>query len=103
VLRSGVLLQGACSDARGGNRSDARSAAHSDARRAGRRCVFFGKPLLESGTMGTKCNVQCVIPHVSINYDGRKDQDTKVRPAARFAAALPLLCRSCCCFATFFF
>ncbi len=43
-----------------------------------RRCVFFGKPLLESGTMGTKCNVQCVIPHVSINYDGRKDPDTKV-------------------------
>ena len=42
------------------------------------RCVFFGKPLLESGTMGTKCNVQCVIPHVSINYDGRKDPDTKV-------------------------
>lgn len=22
------------------------------------RCVFFRKPLLESGTLGTKCNVQ---------------------------------------------
>mmetsp|Transcript_42763 Transcript_42763/g.89422 ORF Transcript_42763/g.89422 Transcript_42763/m.89422 type:complete len:1071 (-) Transcript_42763:248-3460(-) len=44
------------------------------------RCVFFGKPLLESGTMGTKCNMQCVIPHVSINYDGRKDPDTKEAP-----------------------
>lgn len=22
------------------------------------RCVFYGKPLLESGTLGTKCNVQ---------------------------------------------
>jgi len=44
------------------------------------RCVFFGKPLLESGTMGTKCNVQCVIPHATINYDGRKDPDTKEAP-----------------------
>ncbi len=33
--------------------------------------------------MGTKCNVQCVIPHVSINYDGRKDPDTKVPRGAR--------------------
>ncbi len=68
---------------------------------AGRRCVFFGKPLLESGTMGTKCNVQCVIPHVSINYDGRKDPDTKVRGALHhesrcleFHSAVLTLCRA---------
>lgn len=44
------------------------------------RCVFFGKSLLESGTMGTKCNVQCVIPHRTINYGGRKDPETKEAP-----------------------
>ncbi len=26
------------------------------------RCVYFAKPLLESGTLGPKCNTQCVIP-----------------------------------------
>lgn len=30
------------------------------------RCVFYSKPLLESGTLGTKCNVQ-----VAISLDGR--------------------------------
>ncbi|MGB1592475.1 MAG: ThiF family adenylyltransferase, partial [Promethearchaeia archaeon] len=44
------------------------------------RCVFFGKALLESGTMGTKCNVQCVIPHKTIPYGGRKDPETKEAP-----------------------
>ena len=44
------------------------------------RCVFFEKPLFESGTMGTKCNTQCVIPHKTINYGGRKDPETKEAP-----------------------
>jgi len=44
------------------------------------RCVFFGKALFESGTMGTKCNVQCVIPHKTIPYGGRKDPETKEAP-----------------------
>eukprot|EP00611_Tribonema_gayanum_P030367 TRINITY_DN8423_c0_g1_i1.p1 TRINITY_DN8423_c0_g1~~TRINITY_DN8423_c0_g1_i1.p1 ORF type:complete len:705 (+),score=261.06 TRINITY_DN8423_c0_g1_i1:59-2173(+) len=39
------------------------------------RCVFYAKPLLESGTLGTKCNVQVVLPHVTASYaDGPKDQ-----------------------------
>jgi ubiquitin-activating enzyme E1 len=39
------------------------------------RCVFYGKPLLESGTLGTKCNVQVVVPHLTASYaDGPKDQ-----------------------------
>ncbi len=29
------------------------------------RCVWYGKPLLESGTLGTKANSQMVIPHVT--------------------------------------
>ena len=46
--------------------------------------------------MGTKCNVMCVIPHVTINYDGRKDPETKVQGNCvtsgvhQFIAILPL-------------
>ena len=32
------------------------------------RCVYFGKPLLESGTLGPKCNTQVVIPNLTENY-----------------------------------
>ena len=32
------------------------------------RCVYFGKPLLESGTLGPKCNTQTVIPRLTENY-----------------------------------
>ena len=32
------------------------------------RCVYFGKPLLESGTLGPKCNTQMVIPKLTENY-----------------------------------
>lgn len=29
------------------------------------RCVWYEKPLLESGTLGTKCNSQMIVPHVT--------------------------------------
>jgi ubiquitin-activating enzyme E1 len=32
------------------------------------RCVWYGKPLLESGTLGTKCNSQMIVPHVTQSY-----------------------------------
>ena len=32
------------------------------------RCVYFCKPLLESGTLGPKCNTQMVIPRLTENY-----------------------------------
>lgn len=32
------------------------------------RCVYFGKPLLESGTLGPKCNTQVVMPNLTENY-----------------------------------
>ena len=32
------------------------------------RCVYFCKPLLESGTLGPKCNTQVVIPRLTENY-----------------------------------
>lgn len=43
------------------------------------RCVYFGKPLLESGTLGPKCNTQMVIPLLTENYG---------EPAKRLPSAL---------------
>ena len=44
------------------------------------QCVFFGKPLLESGTLGTKCNTQMVIPHLTENYGASRDAPEKEAP-----------------------
>jgi ubiquitin-activating enzyme E1 len=38
-----------------------------------RRCVFYKKPLLESGTLGTKGNTQIVIPHITESYSSTQD------------------------------
>ncbi|CAL3971418.1 unnamed protein product [Diplocarpon coronariae] len=38
-----------------------------------RRCVFFRKPLLESGTLGTKGNTQVVIPSLTESYSSSQD------------------------------
>jgi ubiquitin-activating enzyme E1 len=32
--------------------------------------VYFCRPLLESGTLGTKCNTQMVVPRLTENYGG---------------------------------
>lgn len=45
-----------------------------------RRCVFFRKPLLESGTLGTKGNTQVVIPHVTESYSSSQDPPEKEFP-----------------------
>ncbi|GMH33109.1 hypothetical protein BSKO_00943 [Bryopsis sp. KO-2023] len=37
------------------------------------KCVYFCKPLLESGTLGAKCNTQMVIPHMTENYGASRD------------------------------
>eukprot|EP01065_Artemidia_motanka_P019879 TRINITY_DN2376_c0_g2_i1.p1 TRINITY_DN2376_c0_g2~~TRINITY_DN2376_c0_g2_i1.p1 ORF type:complete len:1147 (+),score=469.97 TRINITY_DN2376_c0_g2_i1:78-3443(+) len=44
------------------------------------KCVFFGKPLLESGTLGPKCNQQSVIPGFTENYGAQKDPEEKTAP-----------------------
>ena len=44
------------------------------------RCVYFGKPLLESGTLGTKCNTQMVVPNVTENYGASRDPPEKSAP-----------------------
>lgn len=38
-----------------------------------RRCVFFLKPLLESGTLGTKGNTQVVLPRLTESYSSSQD------------------------------
>lgn len=38
-----------------------------------RRCVFFHKPLLESGTLGTKGNTQVVLPRITESYSSSQD------------------------------
>lgn len=45
-----------------------------------RRCVFFRKPLLESGTLGTKGNTQVVIPHLTESYSSSHDPPEKTIP-----------------------
>jgi len=41
------------------------------------KCVFFGKSLLESGTLGTKGNTQVMVPHVSQTYGETRDPEPK--------------------------
>lgn len=45
-----------------------------------RRCVFYGKPLLESGTLGTKGNTQVVIPRLTESYSSSRDPPEKSIP-----------------------
>ncbi|MBA0796921.1 hypothetical protein Gohar_007651, partial [Gossypium harknessii] len=44
------------------------------------RCLYFQKPLLESGTLGAKCNTQMVIPHLTENYGASRDPTEKQAP-----------------------
>ena len=38
-----------------------------------RRCVFFRKPLLDSGTLGTKGNTQVILPSLTESYSSSQD------------------------------
>ena len=44
------------------------------------RCVYCKRPLLESGTLGTKCNTQMVIPDMTENYGASRDPPEKTAP-----------------------
>ncbi|KAL6534408.1 E1 ubiquitin-activating protein [Orobanche hederae] len=44
------------------------------------RCLYFQKALLESGTLGAKCNTQMVIPHLTENYGASRDPPEKQAP-----------------------
>uniref|UniRef100_A0A7N8XYG9 E1 ubiquitin-activating enzyme n=1 Tax=Mastacembelus armatus TaxID=205130 RepID=A0A7N8XYG9_9TELE len=43
-------------------------------------CVYYRKPLLESGTLGTKGNVQVVIPFLTESYSSSQDPPEKSIP-----------------------
>ncbi|KAF6030276.1 UBA1 [Bugula neritina] len=46
-----------------------------------RRCVYYKKTLLESGTLGTKANTQVVLPHLTESYSSSQDPPEKSIPA----------------------
>ncbi|TIC19990.1 ubiquitin-activating enzyme E1 [Wallemia mellicola] len=46
-----------------------------------RRCVFYRKPLLESGTLGTKANTQVVYPDLTESYSSSQDPPEKEIPS----------------------
>jgi len=41
------------------------------------KCVFYGKSLLESGTLGTKGNTQVMVPHLTQTYGETTDPEPK--------------------------
>ena len=45
-----------------------------------RRCVYYRKPLVESGTLGTKGNVQVVLPFTTESYSSTQDPPEKSIP-----------------------
>ncbi|KAL5474908.1 hypothetical protein EMCRGX_G026935 [Ephydatia muelleri] len=45
-----------------------------------RRCIYYNKPLLESGTLGTKGNVQVILPHITESYGSSQDPPEKSIP-----------------------
>lgn len=44
------------------------------------RCVYYQKPLMESGTMGAKGNTQIVVPHLTESYGATRDPPEKSIP-----------------------
>ena len=44
------------------------------------QCVYYNKPLLESGTLGTKGNTQIVVPKLTESYGSTRDPDEKGVP-----------------------
>jgi len=44
------------------------------------KCVWYEKPLLESGTLGTKANSQMVVPHKTLCYGDSQDPPEKEIP-----------------------
>ncbi|KAK4534451.1 hypothetical protein CDCA_CDCA02G0476 [Cyanidium caldarium] len=44
------------------------------------RCVYYLKPLLDSGTLGTKGSTQVVVPHLTASYGSTRDPPEKSIP-----------------------
>jgi len=53
--------------------------------------VYYCKPLLESGTLGPKCNTQMVVPRSTENYGASRDPPEKsVRAPGHKRPILPV-------------
>jgi len=64
------------------------------------RCLFFSKPLLESGTLGTKCNSEVVLPYRTSSYnDGNEDDGNEQQIAMCTLRSFPYLPNHCIEFA----
>merc|ERR1719361_1813846 len=56
------------------------------------RCLFYTKPLLESGTLGTKCNGEVVLPNLTKSYnDGVENDDNETQIAVCTLRNFPYL------------
>jgi ubiquitin-activating enzyme E1 len=44
------------------------------------QCILYKKPLLESGTLGTKGNTQVIVPHLTESYASSRDPPEKSIP-----------------------
>ncbi|XP_059608519.1 ubiquitin-like modifier-activating enzyme 1 [Phlebotomus argentipes] len=45
-----------------------------------RRCVYYRKPLIESGTLGTMGNIQVIVPYMTESYNSSQDPPEKSIP-----------------------
>ena len=64
------------------------------------RCLFYSKPLLESGTLGTKCNHEVILPFRTSSYnDGQETDDNEAQIAMCTLRSFPYLPKHCIEFA----
>jgi ubiquitin-activating enzyme E1 len=64
------------------------------------RCLWFSKPLLESGTLGTKCNGDVILPYRTKSYnDGVESDENETQIAMCTLRAFPFLPLHCIEFA----
>ena len=60
------------------------------------RCLFYSKPLLESGTLGTKCNHEVILPFRTSSYnDGEESDDNEAQIAMCTLRSFPYLPKHC--------
>lgn len=64
------------------------------------RCLFYLKPLLESGTLGTKCNAEVILPFRTSSYnDGKESDENENQIAMCTLRSFPYLPKHCIEFA----
>lgn len=60
------------------------------------RCLFYSKPLLESGTLGTKCNHEVILPFRTSTYnDGKENDENENQIAMCTLRSFPYLPKHC--------